>query len=203
MHITTKDFVALTAGDLMSPDVLVIPHAMTMPDAARLLWRAQVSGAPVVDEHGRCVGILSATDFVTRAGTDPPATPVRPVTCGFQEKTWDAAGREAVACKLPPGTCPIQRPGTGPHGLPLSICCEPHSVPSDWQIVNEERLPTDRARQYMTTDLVSATRETPIDEVARRMIDSHVHRLMVVDDAFRPVGIVSSTDVLAAVAEAG
>jgi CBS-domain-containing membrane protein len=68
MQAATKSFVALTAGDLMSCDVVQVPQDMAMWDAAQLLWHAKVSGAPVVDARGRCVGILSATDFVHLAG---------------------------------------------------------------------------------------------------------------------------------------
>lgn len=41
---------------------------------------------------------------------------------------------------------------------------------------------------------------TPIRELARQMIDAHIHRIIVVDDENRPLGIVSSTDLLAALA---
>jgi predicted transcriptional regulator len=34
------------------------------------------------------------------------------------------------------------------------------------------------------------------------MVDAHIHRVLVVDDQNRPCGIVTSTDVLAAVARA-
>ncbi len=53
-----------TAADLMSDLLLVIPRQTTMHEAAHLLLAYQVTGAPVVDEKGVCVGVLSATDFV-------------------------------------------------------------------------------------------------------------------------------------------
>ncbi|MCE9556420.1 MAG: CBS domain-containing protein [Planctomycetes bacterium] len=48
-----------------------------MEDAAELMVRHEISGAPVIDELGRCVGILSGYDFAVRerAGcgkTEPP-----------------------------------------------------------------------------------------------------------------------------------
>jgi CBS-domain-containing membrane protein len=52
----------------------------------------------------------------------------------------------------------------------------------------------------MTTDLVTALPGTPIGDLAQRMIDAHIHRIIVTDAEGRPVGIVSSTDILAAVA---
>jgi len=52
----------------------------------------------------------------------------------------------------------------------------------------------------MTRDPVTAPRETRIQQLARTMLDAHIHRVVIVDEGERPVGIVSSTDVLAAVA---
>ena len=42
-----------------------------------------------------------------------------------------------------------------------------------------------------------------IRELAHRMLDAHIHRIVIVDEHGHPVGIVSSTDVLAAVARLG
>jgi predicted transcriptional regulator len=44
--------------------------------------------------------------------------------------------------------------------------------------------------------------ETPLHDLARKMIDAHIHRLIVVDKEEKPVGVVSSTNVLAALAYA-
>jgi CBS domain-containing protein len=44
---------------------------------------------------------------------------------------------------------------------------------------------------------------TDIRGVARLMLDAHIHRVGVVDEAHRLVGIITSTDLLAAVAYAG
>jgi CBS-domain-containing membrane protein len=66
---------SLTVGDVMSRDVAVIPCSATMHQAAFVLDARHASGAPVVDKEGRCVGILSAADFVTfeicRTGDEP------------------------------------------------------------------------------------------------------------------------------------
>src|SRR5690242_179750 len=67
MTVMTKPLLAQTAADLMSGPVRTIPQHMSLREAARLLAREHISGAPVVDLGGRCVGMLSATDFVRRA----------------------------------------------------------------------------------------------------------------------------------------
>jgi CBS domain-containing protein len=50
--------------DVMRRNVTVIPHDATMSEAAETLRRRDVSGAPVVDAQGRCLGVLSAVDFL-------------------------------------------------------------------------------------------------------------------------------------------
>jgi CBS domain-containing protein len=132
MTTTTKPLLALTASDLMSPDVITVPQNMTLGAAAQLLARENISGVPVVNREGRCVGILSATDFMTLWA-------------------WGGSGETAVS-------------------------------------------------RHMTPDPVTVSPTTPIATLARMLIDAHIHRIIVVDRQGKPVGVVSSTDILAAVA---
>lgn len=156
-NAAAKPFSALVAEDVMSRPVEAIPAEMSLPEAARLLRRAQISGAPVVDKEGKCIGVLSATDFV------------RATEC-----------HEHAAAR--------------PHATP-SIC-------SEWQIDVEE-LPDEAVRDYMTADPVTAPCGTRITELARMLLDAHIHRIVIVDGRRRPMGIVSSTDILAAVVRMG
>ncbi|MFN4261228.1 MAG: HPP family protein [Gemmataceae bacterium] len=152
-----KPFLELTAADLMSRHVVVIPEEMSLRAAAHMLSQAHVSGAPVVDADGRCVGVLSATDFLH----------------------WVDRGEQLVE--------PTQEEWA-------NYC-------SEWQVPAEE-LPADAVGKYMTADPVLVGLEASIIDLARQMLDAHIHRLVVVDDRRCPIGIVSSTDLLAAVAYA-
>jgi CBS domain-containing protein len=158
MLTLTKPLLALTAADLMTTDLVVIPQAMSLQGAAHLLLRSKISGAPVVDAAGRCIGVLSATDFLA-----------------WTDKGEHAAKRSPMSCS------------TG-H--------------SDWQLMDVESLPASEVSRYMTADPVTVTPTTPIGELAQKMLDGHIHRVIVVNELEHPVGIVSSTDVLAAVAYA-
>lgn len=80
----------------------------------------------------------------------------------------------------------------------MNVCAEPHCVLMDWQIVELEKVPTYPVRQLMTADPVTVTPDTPIRVLARRMLDAHIHRVIVVDKRQRSIGIVSSMDILAA-----
>jgi CBS-domain-containing membrane protein len=73
---------------------------------------------------------------------------------------------------------------------------------SDWQVIDVETLPRDEVRSHMSRDVVTASASTPIAELSRMMLDAHIHRVFVVDQARRPVGVVSSMDIIAAVANA-
>jgi CBS domain-containing membrane protein len=143
MKATRKPLNELTAADLMSPDVVAIPRHLSLRGAAERLEQARVSGAPVVDEEGHCLGVVSSADLVR----------------------WLSQGG------------------------------------ADARLVSDIELrPEDELGACTTTDLVIAWPETRIGELARRMIDAGVHRVVVLDSAGHLVGIVSATDIVAAVA---
>jgi CBS-domain-containing membrane protein len=147
--------VELTAEGLMTRNVLVISQHMSLKAAAHLLAQADVSGAPVVDDEGRCVGVLSAADLVH----------------------WVDRGQ----------------PTTNPCNADASGCC-------DWQVDGLDGLPEDEVSRYMTTNVVATGPETRVGEMARWMRDAHIHRIVIVNERRRPIGLVSSMDVMAAVA---
>jgi CBS-domain-containing membrane protein len=157
MLTASKPFLSLTANDLMSRDVVLIPQETSLRAAARMLAQPGISGAPVVDQRGRCVGVLSATDFMRWAEGMP-------------------AAQEAL--------------------LPAPDFC------SDWQVLELLSLPADCVRSFMTADPVVVQPTATIQELCRRMVDAHIHRIVVVDALNRPIGVVSSTDILAAIARA-
>jgi len=82
----------------------------------------------------------------------------------------------------------------------LIVCSQPNCVLVDWQVVDVEKLPTDEVRRFMTPDPVTVHPAASIRVLARMMIDAHIHRVIVVDEERRPIGVVSSTDLLASLA---
>src|SRR5262249_60242670 len=92
--------------------------------------------------------------------------------------------------------------GENEESAPLQRRIHGECVCSDWQIADAELLPVDQVAVHMTRDPVTVSPTTDIADLARRMLDAHIHRVIVVDAENRPVGIISSTDILAAVAYA-
>jgi CBS domain-containing protein len=154
--LQTKPFRLLTARDLMTRDLLLIPKEASLRHAAHMLAQSQVSGAPVVDDTGRCIGVLSTTDFM-RWMDDEQRRPTHPAD---------------------------------------TDCF------SEWEMVVPESLPCDVVAAFMTRDPVTVSPDLRIAELARIMLDAHIHRVIVVDPERHPVGVVTTTDVLAAVARA-
>ena len=65
-HAAARPFLNLTAADLMTVPVRTISQEMSLREAAHLFTQDQ--RRPVVDADGRCVGVLSSSDFVTLGG---------------------------------------------------------------------------------------------------------------------------------------
>ena len=110
----------------------------------------------MVDEAGRCIGVLSSTDFLHWVETGKANHPQDP----------RAAYSRA------------------------------------WQIVDPEALPDNEVRAHMTPDPITVAASTLIGDLARMMLDAHIHRVIVVGAQGEPIGIISSTDLLAALAHA-
>jgi CBS domain-containing protein len=178
---------------------------MPVRDAVRLLFAHRITGAPVVDPAGRCIGAVSRSDFASlglQHGADAVTAPARPISCDFQFPWVGPDGREKVTCTLPARTCPYQRLERDAEGHEIQICCQPHCVSVDWQVVQFEKLGSDAVNDYMTPGPVVATSDAPVRTLARQMVDARIHRIFVVDAARRPIGVVTSTDLLAALAGA-
>jgi len=151
MRRSCKRLFDCTAEDLMTRDVVSIPQAMSMQEAAHRLSAAGVSGAPVMDDAGWCVGVLSRGDLV-RAMDEGAPRPSEPSFFGEWQMEEDADGKGEVA-------------------------------------------------RLMTQALIAVPPEASLAEIAWTMHSSRVHRVLVQDEAGRVVGVVSSLDVLGALAE--
>jgi CBS domain-containing protein len=109
------------ARDVMVKDVVTLEPALPVAEAADVLLRYRIHGAPVVDSAGALMGMVSVIDLVGRMG-------------------------ETVA-------------------------------------------------DVMSPDPVVAAEDTPVEEVARLMLDQMVRRVPIVR-AGRVVGIISASDII-------
>jgi len=65
----------LNVADVMQRQVVSVSPYQTMVEAAAVLSGRYISGAPVVDEWGHCVGVLTAQDYVRRIAATAERSP--------------------------------------------------------------------------------------------------------------------------------
>jgi predicted transcriptional regulator len=184
----------LTAADVMNRHPVVIPRQMLLREAARILHRAKVNGAPVVDEQGRCVGMLFPADILRWVEAGCPESVVGPVhSCPYQVRGRLLTGEEAVICTLADGSCPFQAVQPTIGGRHTEVCMRQ----------GNEDSPFGTLTRYVTTDGVTVRPQTRLPDLMRRMIDSRIDRLVVADEQERPNGTVSAMDILAVIATVG
>jgi len=150
------------ARDIMHPDVVTVTDTMDLREAAKIFVEERISGAPVIDELGSLVGVLSQSDLVEyELATERELT----VEAPFYRQPYDDALHPSRGFQL-------------------------------------EELSADTVKDVMTPYLITVTEDTAIREVAARMAECGVHRVIVVDEDQQIRGIVTSLDVLRWVAEA-
>ena len=56
----------LKAKDIMTRDVITVKPATTIEELARILMEHRISGAPVVDDNGNLVGVVTENDLISQ-----------------------------------------------------------------------------------------------------------------------------------------
>lgn len=79
---------ALTAKDVMNPSVLTVSEEMTLRQLAEILTDRQISGAPVLNEEGKLVGVVSLTDIALHASEQGTLSPDRSDS-SYDVRSWD------------------------------------------------------------------------------------------------------------------
>lgn len=59
-----------------------------------------------------------------------------------------------------------------------------------------EDLTAFQARDVMTPEVISISENATVEEAAQKLLESHIHRLLVVDKNDKPLGILSTTDII-------
>ena len=81
----------LKACDVMTKQVILLKETDTIEQAVRQLKEQHITGAPVVDNAGIFVGILSVSDLIGRSksDSDEPELPPVPLSHEDDDTTWD------------------------------------------------------------------------------------------------------------------
>lgn len=102
---------ARTVSDLMTRDVVTVAPNDTFKAVACLLLDHRVDAAPVVDDDGRVLGVVSAADLTCHAEEEPGLPALLLGGKGRREHARKRRGRTAADLMTSPATC--VRPDAG------------------------------------------------------------------------------------------
>jgi len=178
---------------LMSTDLLTVSPEASLREAAELFSDEHIGGAPVVS-GGSPVGVVSIHDILTFESSHPGAPTTSEPAPDWQgpdesgdtwpeEETgnaalyytdiWSDAGGEVV-----------ERFGTTDR--------------PEWSILDEHTV-----SEVMTPTIESLPPDTGAQEAARYLIDHDLHRVLVLDEDGELLGVLTTTDLVRALAEQG
>lgn len=86
-------------------------------------------------------------------------------------------------------------------GSPMVPCHDDERAWKPWQMLDHEKHAKTMVADVMTRDPVTASPKTHVADLARMMLDAHIHRVIIVDEDRHPIGVISSMDILAALAK--
>ena len=155
----------ITAADLMNPEILAVPENMTVRELARYLTDHEITGAPVENENGKLVGVVSVVDIAAMA-SDSGSVRTDRSSPDFYVRGWeDQISNEEIR---------------------------------DFRVDNEDL----QVGEIMTPTVYSVGEDASVAEVASMMLRGHLHRVLVTREE-RPIGIVSTSDLLGLLVEEG
>jgi CBS domain-containing protein len=164
-------------GELMTRNVILVQRDADVHELSKVFLDKGVHGVPVVDDDGRLVGVVSQTDLIA----------------------WHHdVGLDSSAFYDMPDLRP--EAGTRPE---LLLEDEENLEEADTELGEDEPWPlrpadirTARVEEVMTPLVHAIGPEQSAADAAARMLRHRIHRLIVVDDELRVLGIVSAMDLL-------
>jgi len=178
-------------SEIMTTERGTVSPDLSLQEVARVFASAGISGAPVVSGR-ELVGVVSTTDLVEFETTNPGTPRQREERSEWGE--IETRPQFDGAEEREPGLYFTEM--WDDSGADVLERFESDSP--EWN-----RMAETTVGSVMTTAVVSLPPGAAVQEAARLMLPAGVHRLLVVDDAGELVGLVSSSDIVRAVAERG
>ena len=166
---------SVEAKDIMKKKVIKVTRETTLKDLAKLFESEHISGAPVVEDNDKLIGVVSGTDLVRFNATHERVTAAHEsggeeMAAYFQEDDENSAGSHSGEEVFSGGT--------------------------------SDDLESKTVEDIMTPWTISVRQNTPVIEIAKMMTERHIHRVFVTDDRSRLKGIVTTMDIVGLIAGA-
>ncbi len=178
----------LTLHDIMSLDVHSATPETTLRELAEMFAEQHISGAPVVSGE-TVVGVVSATDLL-EFDAESRAVPAA------REGEWGDWGEPEAWTEGDDAPAAFFADMWADAGAAVTTRIAESGSP-EWNTL-EERTVGD----IMTRTVCALSSSTPVRQAAEYMLRAGVHRVLVMDDG-KLVGVVTTTDIMKAVAQHG
>ena len=178
-------------SEIMTTELVTVSPELSLQEVARAFAEAGISGAPVVSGR-ELVGVISSTDLVEFETTNPGSP---------RQRNEGADWGEIEVAPVLDGS------DEGEPNLYFTEMWEDAGAEVLARFEEESpewnRMAETTVGSVMTTSVVSLPPAAAVQEAARLMVLAGVHRVLVVDASGELVGLVSSSDIVRAVAERG
>ncbi|NMB88662.1 MAG: CBS domain-containing protein [Chloroflexi bacterium] len=209
---------------VMTPAVKTLPAEMPVAVAWQNMLSSKIKSFPVVDAQGELVGILTDEDLLSRAGLQHRLAVALQMDTrlvredlrqleGLALRVEDVMSRPVVTAALDEtlGTAAGRMIQKGLKRLPVvDAHRRPVGMLSRLDVLRQVTsgaiepppaalLPEDvqTARDIMLAEIPQVREDDRLAEVVSQLVTSGAHKLVVLDQAGRPVGLVSDSDVVA------
>ena len=152
----------ITAREVMRTNVLTVSRNTPLSEVERLLGEHRIGGAPVTDEAGHIVGVVSMRDLLERYTEDRDSRPRK--SQGFYHMAAAELNEE------------------------------------EFEELDSFELPAETEEtvsDIMNSDVHAVSADTSVPDIAEKMIDQRIHRVLVEDEK-RYIGLITTFDLLGA-----
>ena len=179
---------------VMSTPLLTVHRSLDCLEAYQFMARNRMRHLVVVDDAGRLQGVVSETDFRRQLGLTQLArfdNAASVMTHEILHLPPDAHLAEAVAAmERQRASCCIV---VVEDNRPVGIVTERDVARLYARHADPDRLPL---KDVMSSPVLAVTADTPVSQVALKMLESRIRHLAVTDDAGRMVGLIDEHSLL-------
>ena len=211
---------------IMTKDFHSVDREQSVKDAARLLYDHRIHGLPVINQRSHLVGIISPTDIlkhipekidekiekfftnlVVPVYHDTPINIIMEIINITNEHALPILNDERKLSGIVTDGDLFKLSHIRESVSQTDIGMGGDEDEWTWEGIrdtvrlhystSEVTLPPVPVREIMVTDVIKATKNTPVNEVADKMIKSHISHIPVVDSSDRLIGMVTDIDLMA------
>lgn len=143
----------LTAKDIMTKEVITVGQDTPIKNLAEILWKNRISGAPVLDEAGTVVSVVTESDLI------------------------DQTKKVHIPTMI---------------SLLDSVIFLESSKKTEREI---RKMSGNTAGDISSSEFITVTEETGLDEIATIMSEKNIHTLPVMQDD-KLVGVIGKSDII-------